>query len=312
MLLLQGNPMNGRILGLHHVTAIAGDPQRNVEFYMNALGLNLVKQTVNFDDPQTYHLYYGDETGRPGTLLTFFPWPGAPQGRRGAGQATTVSFAVHESDFDYWRRRLSENRITFISTTKFDNDVIRFRDPDDLNLELVPVSGAHSGLSNGILGLFGVTITETRDVTGFLERNLGFRRIAREGSRTRLEIGRGGFGTYLDIELTQGLPGKVMVGTVHHVAWRVSDDTDQEAFRDRLTPSLSVTPIIDRRYFRSIYFREPGGALFEIATDPPGFLIDEDANALGRKLVLPEWLEPDRNTIEAQLPKLILPELRAA
>jgi glyoxalase family protein len=304
--------MNIQITGLHHVTAIAGDPQQNVDFYMNVLGLHLVKKTVNFDDPATYHLYYGDEIGRPGTLLTFFPWPEATRGRRGAGQATRISFAFHESDIDFWRRRLTENRITFISSTRFNHEVISFQDPDDLSLELVAVSGPHSGPKNRILGLFGVTITENRDVSGFLERHLGFRRTGQEGSRTRLEIGPGGIGSYLDIELTEDLPGKVMVGTVHHIAWRVPDSSIQTAFRDRLTPSLSVTPIIDRRYFTSIYFREPGGVLFEIATDSPGFLIDEDADTLGRKLMLPEWLEPERNRIEGQLPKLVAPEVRAA
>jgi glyoxalase family protein len=311
----------GRVNGLHHVTAIASDPQRNMNFYVGLLGLRLVKLTVNFDDPSTYHLYYGDQIGHPGTILTFFPWPGAPRGRLGTGQLTVVSFSIPADSISYWSKRFESHGVAIQGpTTRFDNQTLSFSDPDGLRLELVatedePREDAWKNSAvdeaHAIRGLFGVTMSEKAlDPTdSLLTETLGFRLVEKRRDLTRFAAGSDGPCTFVDvIPLPDTLRGEVSVGMVHHVAWRTSDDEQQKSWRQKLAEiGLNVTPVIDRQYFRSIYFREPGGVLFEIATDPPGFTVDERAEELGTHLKLPPWLEPQRGEIERDLPKVHLP-----
>ncbi|PRX98668.1 ring-cleaving dioxygenase [Allonocardiopsis opalescens] len=309
--------------GLHHVTAIGGDPQRNVDFYLRALGLRLVKQTVNFDDPGTYHLYYGDEAGRPGSLMTFFPWPGTPTGRLGNGQATTTSFSVPESSIGWWQRHLEGLGVSVDPVESRDEeDVLTFRDPDGLVLALV---GHHGGgddrapwdnglvpVEHAIRGLHSVTLSVAQEdaTADMLVNGLGLRPQSRDGNRLRYAAGEGGPGALVDVLVTPDAPrGLVAAGTVHHVAWRAPDQATQAAWRDELLDQgVRVTSILDRQYFRSIYFREPAGTLLEVATDEPGFAIDEPLLELGRALKLPPWLEPQRDDIQALLPALDLPD----
>ncbi len=306
--------------GLHHVTAIAGDPQRNADFYLRTLGLRLVKSTVNFDDPGTYHLYYGDGSGRPGTLLTFFPWKGAPRGRRGNGQATTTSFSVPESSIGWWKQHLGDLGVTTSEVRNRDGeDALTFLDPDGLALSLVahPQGDPREAWDNGIVpaehgirGLHSVELSvASEDATAEMLGGLGLTATAQDGNRFRFAAGEGGPGAYVDVRVDPAVAqGLVAAGTVHHVAWRAPDETTQANWRGELLDAgVNVTSILDRQYFRSIYFREPGGTLLEIATDDPGFTADEPLLELGRALKLPPWLEPDRESIEATLPKLDLP-----
>jgi glyoxalase family protein len=315
--------MDTPILGLHHVTAIATDPQRNIDFYTGLLGLRLVKVTINFDDPGSYHLYYGDDRGHPGTLLTFFPWPTAPKGRRGTGQATAVSFSIPQEALDYWVERLKSHAIAVDGpVARFAEQVLALADPDGLALELVAHEGAteRTGWTHGpvpaayaIRGLACVTLSVAgyERTAALLTRTLGFRPVEQEvdGARFRYEVGSGGYGTFVDVLCLPEAPrGRVAAGTVHHVAWRTPDDEQERAWREELShQGLNVTPVIDRRYFHSIYFREPGGVLLEIATDPPGFTVDEPPEQLGTHLMLPPWLEPHRAELEQALPPLSLP-----
>ncbi|HUK13704.1 MAG TPA: ring-cleaving dioxygenase [Thermoanaerobaculaceae bacterium] len=314
--------MSEQIEGIHHVTAIAGDPQHNVDFYTGVLGLRLVKLTVNFDDPGTYHVYFGDEAGRPGTILTFFPWPGAPRGRRGVGQATSVAFSVPAGALGYWSERLDRHGVTRETPrARFDETVLPFLDPDGLSLELVahepaaaraPRNGGPVPPEVAIRGFFGVTLAEEgyERTAEMLTRTLGFRLVGEEGSRFRFATGAGACGGVVDLAcLPDAVRGHTAVGSVHHVAWRTATPEAQAAWRGRLAGAgLDVTPVIDRKYFRSVYFREPGGVLFEIATDPPGFAVDEPADELGSHLMLPAWLEPARARVEHALPPLRLPQ----
>ncbi len=294
--------MRKPIAGIHHVTALASDPQANVDFYTGVLGLRLVKRTVNFDDPGTYHLYYGDETGRPGTIMTFFPWPMARRGVQGAGQATVTSFTVPQGSLGYWTERLGKLGVAFEDPKpRFDEEVLTLLDPDGLKLELV-ASGDGGG--HEVSGFDGVTLTEWNpEVTAeVLVGTLGFQPAGQQGDRFRFEAGA----SRVDVVAAPAsVRGHVSAGTVHHVAWRAADDTDQLAWRETVAESgLYVTPVLDRQYFRSIYFREPGGVLFEIATDPPGFTRDETVEGLGSALKLPPWLEPERKRIEQALPPI--------
>jgi glyoxalase family protein len=314
--------MNKHILGIHHITAIAGDPQTNVDFYAGVLGLQLVKLTVNFDDPGTYHLYYGDGVGHPGTILTFFPWPTAPQGRRGTGQVTETAFAIPESAVGYWKARLAEHAIAFTGPVeRFGEQVLSFFDPDGMCVELIATKVTQSDrayqagpvpMEFAIRGFHSATLSQvdhTRTAS-LLTVTMGFKLIARDGDRFRYAVGSAGPGEIVDIvRVPDGRAGRVLVGTVHHIAWRTTDDEEQLRWLTELTRlKYGVSPVMDRKYFHSIYYREPGGILFEIATDPPGFAIDELLGSLGSKLVLPPWLEPERKKLEAVLPPLRLPE----
>jgi len=308
-------------MSIHHVTAIAGDPQRNLDFYTGPLGLRLVKLTVNFDDPGSYHLYFGDEAGRPGSIVTFFPWPGGQRGRQGTGQVGTVSLAIPPASLGWWIERLLQHGIKYDGPARrFDEQVLTFADPDGLLLELVatprvtdvapwadgPVPAGHA-----VRGVHGATVWEDGDrgTAEFLTNLMGFRQVGEEGNRLRFESASAGAGSVLDLRRVPGFwAGAVGVGTVHHVAFRAASAEAQLEHRARLeSAGVDVTPVVDRQYFRSVYFREPGGVLFEIATDPPGFMLDEPAAELGTSLKLPPRYELMRERIEHTLPALRLP-----
>ncbi|MFG1639085.1 ring-cleaving dioxygenase [Amycolatopsis sp. NPDC049252] len=313
--------MSIKTSGLHHVTAIGGDPQRNADFYLRTLGLRLVKTTVNFDDPGTYHLYYGDSSGKPGSLMTFFPWPDAPSGRHGTGQATTTSFSVPESSIGWWKQHLDTQKIeTGQVRNADDEDTLTFRDPDGLQLALVahpqgdprdPWDTELVPAEHAVRGLHSVTLSVNQEdaTAGMLTDGLGLSFATQESNRLRFAAGDGGPGALVDVLVTPDAPrGLVAAGTVHHVAWRAPDEETQKTWRAELVDKgVNVTSILDRQYFRSIYFREPGGTLLEVATDEPGFAIDEPLLELGRALKLPPWLEPRREEIQHMLPKLNLP-----
>lgn len=313
------------VLGIHHVTAISSDPQQTIDFYTGLLGLRLVKLTVNYDDLTTYHLYFGDELGHPGTILTFFPWPGAPKGRKGTGQLTVISFSIPETAVPFWEERLKAHGIGSDSPTRrFQEHVLSFSDPDGQGLELVAgresekrIPWKHSPVpvEHAIRGFHSVTLSEEgyERTASLLTDTLGFRLVSREKDRFRYEVGKGGVGTIVDVVSQPNTPrGFVGVGTVHHVAFRTPNDEQQKALRQEiLKVNLNVTPVIDRNYFHSIYFHEPGGVLFEVATDPPGFAIDEPVEDLGTTLTLPPWLEPKRDRIETALPKVHPPKPQA-
>lgn len=308
--------------GLHHITAIAGDPQRNIDFYVRGLGLRLVKRTVNFDDPGTYHLYYGDEAGRPGSLVTFFPWRGVPSGRIGSGQSTTTAFSVPAGSIGWWRDHFAELGVdSTLSGIGSDEERLAVRDPDGLQIDLVassladprdpwdsasvPAEYAVRGQHSSVL-----TVRDPEGTLGVLTDELGLRIVDERGDRTRLAAGDGGPGAIVDVIAEPGLAqGLVAGGTVHHIAFRVPDRETQQRWRDELASrGYGVTEILDRQYFTSIYFREPGGVLFEIATDTPGFDIDEPLLELGRSLKLPPWLEPSRDAIENAVARIELPQ----
>jgi len=304
--------------GLHHVTAIAGNPVRNLDFYTRILGLRFVKKTVNFDDPGTYHFYYGDEVGHPGTILTFFPWEHAAPGRAGVGLTEQTAFRVPAASIGYWTHRFVANGVAHEAPEKrFGEPRLSFTDPDGMPLALVGVAGAEgeTGWSNGdvpaehaIRGFHGVTLMLDRaERTGaILTGVLGFAETGRDGAVIRYQSG-GGPGGAIEIREAQGfLRGAMGRGSVHHVAFRAADDAEQAAMAKRLADAYGqrTTDQLDRQYFRSVYFREPGGILFEIATDEPGFAVDEPVASLGRTLKLPPFLEPRRQEIEAALPPL--------
>ncbi len=314
--------MTFRTTGIHHVTGIASDPQRNLDFYAGVLGLRLVKRTVNFDDPTNYHFYFGDELGHPGTILTFFPWPDARRGRQGGGQVAVTSFAILPSSVGFWIERLIRKQVDFSQpVSRYEDErVIAFKDHDGFMCELVahPAANPQSGWGaegippeHAIRGLYSVTLwLDVCELTGQLLANtLGFRLVREQGSIYRYAAGDGRPGSIVDLRCVPGIwAGTMGAGTVHHVAFRARDEGEQLEIRSELIAlGYNVTPQMDRDYFKSIYFREPGGVLFEIATDGPGFSLDEPADALGRALRLPAWLEPRRFEIEALLPNIQTP-----
>lgn len=305
--------------GIHHVTAISGSAARNHAFYTRALGLRFVKKTVNFDDPGTYHLYFGDAAARPGTILTFFPWEHAAQGRDGVGQTRQTTFRIPALSLGFWTHRLIEKGIAHEAPAKhFGETVLSFTDPDGMSLALVAVPDAENepGWSAGdipiehaIRGFHGVTllVEDAQRTAAILTDILGFEERGREGSLLRLGSPDKAIGGIVDIHEAKGfLPARQGRGSVHHVAFRATDDAEQAAMARRLVEAHGIRPTEqrDRKYFRSIYFREPGGILFEIATDSPGFAVDEPADMLGEALKLPSFLEPRRSEIEKALPLL--------
>lgn len=311
--------MNSHINGIHHITAIAGDPQANYDFYAQKLGLRLLKKTVNFDDPFTYHLYYGDKNGNPGTILTFFPWgDSAVNGRTGSGQISTISFSIIPQSIEYWLKRLLDFGLQVSGPFKrFDETVILLSDHDNIELELVASAvEKRTGWNNGdipgihsIRGFFGaaVPLNDFSSTERFLTKVMGFKKVNEENGRIRFENNSGGPSSYYDIlKSSDSPPGKIGRGSVHHIAWRTPDDSSQLEVRESLVSNnFHVTPVVDRNYFHSIYFREPGNVLFEIATDTPGFTVDESIETLGTDLKLPPWYENDRQNIESKLPGLI-------
>lgn len=307
------NKQDLSIAGIHHVTALAGDPQRNLDFYVGVLGLRLVKLTVNFDDPGTYHLYYGDENGTPGTILTFFPWPNAPKGRQGTGQTTSIAFAAAAGALDHWRKRFTQSGIDFRETA---DETIAFQDPDGLPLEVVASERSGPGAGAAIRGFHSVTLSESgyESTAELLTETFGYRAAGEKGNLFRFASIKDGMenakATRIDVLCQPDARiGTMGVGTVHHVAFRAETNEMQRRWQAEIGRlRYDVTPVLDRQYFHSIYFREPGGVLFEIATDPPGFATDEEPERLGTHLKLPPWLENSRAQIERILPPLKLHE----
>jgi glyoxalase family protein len=314
--------MTPTISGLHHVTAIAGDPQRSLDFYVGVLGLRLVKRTINFDDPGSYHFYFGDARGTPGTILTFFPWLGARCGARGTGEVAATAFVVPSGSVDYWLERLKENQVSAErAARRFGEEVIRFSDLDGMPLELItatpsvdvqPWTNSTVPTEHSLLGFHSVSaaLEGFERTAKLLTDTFGYERAKESGNRFRF------------IAQAETVPGKVIdllcmpdsrrasggAGSVHHIAFRARDDAEQLAWREKISSlGYNVSPVMDRTYFHSIYFREPGGILFEIATDPPGFTEDEKLEELGDNLRLPPWMEKARAQIEGNLPPITLP-----
>lgn len=315
------------VSGLHHVTAIAGDPQRNLDFYAGVLGLRLVKLTVNFDDPGTYHFYFGDAEGSPGSIMTFFPWPSAHGGRHGSGQVAVTSFSISPASTGFWIERLLRHNVRYQGPVKRGagadpESAIAFKDPDGLMLELVAHPGANARADSAwdgadiprehaIRGFHCVTLwVEQGDATArVLTGTLGFSEHSEQETTRRYAVGDGGPGRIVDVRSIGGFGrGEDGVGAVHHVAFAVPDDAAQLALRnDVVTAGLHPTPVIDRQYFQSVYFREPGGVLYELATVAPGFTVDEPLDQLGTSLKLPPQYEQDRGLLQLTLPRIHLP-----
>ncbi|MEI6948409.1 ring-cleaving dioxygenase [Paraflavisolibacter sp. H34] len=310
--------MENNILGLHHITAIAGDAQRNYDFYTRVMGLRLVKKTVNFDDPGTYHFYFGDEVGTPGTILTFFPWVGIAPGRTGTGMATEIGYAVPAGSLEFWQDRfLRTNTVQGERVQRFGEDILPFQDPDGLQLNLVvpktadgrtPWQTGEVTANVATRGFHNITLTLRKmDATARILTDIfGYRLLAQEGNRYRFVTDAVPTAQVVDIvEAPNEQPGHVVGGTNHHVAFRVKDDNVLMEFREKVArQGHGITPKIDRDYFYSLYFREPGGVLFEIATDNPGFTRDEAVGELGSGLKLPARYEAHRREIENILPAI--------
>ncbi len=307
--------MRNLITGLHHVTAMADRSQQNLAFYAGILGIRLVKKTVNFDAHEVYHLYYGDQHGNPGTILTFFPFAGLRKGVHGSGQMTTTSFSIPSNSFDYWQKRLQKFDIKYNQPQeRLDGEVfIKFQDFDGLGLELVAndnderpgITDGPVPVENSIRGFHSATLSVSDPgATGeILTSMLDYKVIKQRNNRIRLS-NAGSEGQFVDIVTTtqRGMGGS---GTVHHLAFATASDEDQLQVRERIESNgLQITPVLDRQYFHSVYFREPGGVLFEVATNPPGFSVDEPVESLGQSLKLPEWIEPQRKILEQKLEDL--------
>ncbi|GAA0133777.1 ring-cleaving dioxygenase [Paenibacillus sp. YSY-4.3] len=297
--------------GIHHITAFARSPQENVDFYASILGLRLVKRTINFDAPEVYHLYFGDEHGSPGTIITFFPWPGSRRGKVGGGQVGITTYVVPPGALGFWEERLKGFDISLTKTSRFGEDYLHFRDNEGLWIELVErEAGADSTWSFGgipadkaIKGFGGAVLysVNAKQTMRVLEEVLGLSKVAENEFYARFQAS-GEIGNIIDVPLKDMEWGSGGAGTVHHIAWRAKDFDEHEQWQQMVGQSgFNPTQIIDRQYFNAIYFREEGGILFEIATDPPGFAHDEEPEALGEKLMLPSWFEPVRAQIEANL-----------
>ncbi|WP_343524342.1 ring-cleaving dioxygenase [Pedobacter sp.] len=310
--------MENTILGLHHITAIAGNAQQNFDFYTKTLGLRLVKKTVNFDDPGTYHLYYGDEIGHAGTILTFFPWDGIGQGTEGVGMATEIGYAVPEGSLDFWKERFNEAKVkTTGLTERFGEQLLTFKDPDGLSLSLIvpetedlrkPWETNEVKAEHATKGFHSTTLNLQRidETAKVLTDIFGYRLLKQEGNRYRFVTDAVKTAAIVDLlENPGGNRGRNAAGTNHHVAFRVANEEVQMEFREKIrSKNLNITPKIDRDYFYSLYFREPGGVLFEIATDNPGFTVDEPLNELGTHLKLPRQHEHLRAELDQLLPKI--------
>jgi glyoxalase family protein len=310
--------MEDKILGIHHITAIAGEAQRNFDFYTKVLGLRLVKKTVNFDDPHTYHFYYGNENGTPGTILTFFPWTHVHPGRLGTGMATDIGYAVPAGSLGFWNNQFDKHQVRFGQIDEqFGEQILRFEDPDGLRIQLVEANADNrtpwetSDIKKdvAIKGFHSIVLSlrNIKPTASILTDIFGYKLLKQEGNRYRFVTDAIENAAIVDLveepEVTHGL---VAGGTNHHVAFRVKNDQLLMQYREKIaSKGYNITPKIDRNYFYSLYFREPGGVLFELATDNPGFAIDEPVNELGTHLKLPGQYESDRETIEKVLPKLV-------
>ena len=310
--------MEKTIEGIHHITAIAGDAKRNYDFYTRTLGLRLIKKTVNFDDPETYHLYYGDKVGTPGSILTFFPNEGIPSGRPGARQATGIGYSIDKSSFEFWKQRFEKNGVRYLDVAKkFNESYLTVFDPDGLRLELIASSREDNRIpwttedvssNNGLKGFHNITLTlnELAPTAEILTKVFGYHLAQQKDNLFRFITNSVTNAAIVDILVSKSeAPGHVSMGSVHHVAFRVKDEKILMEFRDMIIAlGLRITEKIDRNYFYSLYFREPGGVLFELATENPGFMVDESLEHLGEKLMLPEQYEQLRETLEITLPEL--------
>ncbi|WP_442598328.1 ring-cleaving dioxygenase [Neobacillus sp. D3-1R] len=311
--------MTKKTMGIHHISAIVGHPQENVDFYAGVLGLRLVKQTVNFDDPGTYHLYFGDESGNPGTIITFFPWADAYSGRIGDGQVGVTSYLVPTGAMEFWEKRLQHFKIPFTKMIRFGEEYLVFGDPHGLHLEIVEREDGQKntwdfdGISSdvAIKGFGGATLLSARpdETAHLLEHVMGLEKVGEEGEFVRFRS-IGIIGNIIDLKKTSSGRGRMGVGTVHHIAWRAKDDQDQLDWKKLIESNgYGVTPVKDRNYFNAVYFREHGEILFEIATDPPGFAYDESQATMGEKLMLPPQYESQREKIEQGLIPITVREL---
>jgi glyoxalase family protein len=313
--------MSESVSGIHHITCIAGDPQENLDFYAGVLGMRLVKRSVNQDAPGTYHFFFADAKGNPGTDLTFFPWPGMGPGIEGTGKASEISLAVPRGSLDYWAERLAAHGTT-VGTAHFRRQwrALPLADPHGLPLALVeaeerqefaPWSRSGVPADRQVRGLHSIRmdVFNLGPTAAFLTETFGFTPLGVEEGWHGFGLGDGGSGRFIEIRETPEAPrGEWGVGSMHHIAWRAADDATELAVRRQVAAAgRRPTEVIDRFWFKSVYFQEPGGVLFEIATDGPGFATDEDPNALGESLVLPPWLEPHRREIEAALPPITSP-----
>ncbi|MFD0695207.1 ring-cleaving dioxygenase [Paenibacillus sp. GCM10027628] len=306
--------MTQQTAGIHHITAFVRNAQENVDFYAGVLGLRLVKKTINFDAPEVYHLYFGDEHGSPGTIITFFPWANSRKGRIGGGQVGITSYVVPTGSLAFWEERLERFNIAFEKVVRFSETYLQFEDRDGLKLEIVereqgkPSTWTFGGVpaDKAIKGFGGAVLYSTapEKTAHLLEHVMGLQKVGQEGAYARFKA-TADIGNVIDINVTPMPHGAGGAGTVHHIAWRAKDDAEHALWRSHVQNSgFQPTPIVDRQYFNAIYFREEGGILFEIATDPPGFARDEQPDALGEKLMLPEWFEEHRTQIEANLPPI--------
>ncbi|MGO4545181.1 ring-cleaving dioxygenase [Paenibacillus sp. 2TAB23] len=303
--------MTNKTAGIHHVTAFVRNPQVTADFYAGVLGLRLIKKTINFDAPEVYHLYFGNEAGSPGTIITFFPWENSRKGKVGAGQVGYTTYVVPADAFQFWKERFTKLSVDFAETSRFGEQYLQLEDPDGLKLEIVArESGAPSKWTFGgvpaekaIKGFGGAILYSAAPAATAetLVNVMGLVKIGEEGGYARFQSS-GDLGNVIDVNVESMELGHGGAGTVHHIAWRAKDDTEHAFWRSQVEGSgFLPTPIVDRQYFNAIYFRETGGILFEIATDPPGFARDEDAEHLGEKLMLPEWYEGRRKDIEQLL-----------
>ncbi|MBM7599614.1 glyoxalase family protein [Virgibacillus halotolerans] len=305
--------------GIHHITAIVGHPQENVDFYAGVLGLRMVKQTVNFDDPGTYHLYFGNEGGKPGTIITFFPWADAYQGKIGDGQVGVTTYVVPVGAISFWEKRLKQFHIDFNKTDRFGETYLSFNDPHGLQLEIVErETGEQNTWEFGnvtpdvaIKGFGGAILLSSQPAktAHLLKEVMGFEKISEENGLIRFKS-YGDVGNIVDVKATPSGRGQMGVGTVHHIAFRATDDEDQLDWQQYVgSKGYGVTPVKDRNYFNAIYFREHGEILFEIATDPPGFAHDESKETMGKSLKLPEQYEKHREQLENVLNPIEVREL---
>ncbi|QED48358.1 ring-cleaving dioxygenase [Cytobacillus dafuensis] len=311
--------MPKKTMGIHHITAIVGHPQENIDFYSGVLGLRLVKQTVNFDDPGTYHLYFGNEGGKPGTIITFFPWPNAYNGRIGDGQVGVTSYVVPTGALAFWEKRLGKFKIPFTKEERFEEQYVSFSDPHGLKLEIVErEEGAKNTWEFGgvtadvaIKGFGGATLfsSQPNKTAELLEKAMGLEKVSEDGEFIRFKS-IGDIGNVIDLKKISSGRGQMGVGTVHHIAWRANDDKDQLDWKNYIeSKGYGVTPVQDRNYFNAIYFREYGEILFEIATDPPGFAHDESKETMGSELKLPSQYEHYRERLIKSLIPIEVREL---
>ncbi|EMA6343531.1 ring-cleaving dioxygenase [Bacillus cytotoxicus] len=307
--------MSNKIAGIHHISSMVNDAQRTIDFYAGVLGLRLIKRTINFDRPEVYHLYFGNQPGEPGTVITFFPWPKQLKGRIGMGQVGVTGYMIPTGSMSFWEERLQKFHVEFQKSTRFEETYLQFQDPDGLQIELVERDGGNSqnawsfggiGVENAIRGFSGATLYSAKPnkTSELLEHIFGLECIGEDDGFLRFQA-EADIGNMIDIKLTASIRGLMGAGTVHHIAWRARDEEEHQQWWSMLKEKgYYPTEILDRNYFKALYFHEEGGILFEIATDPPGFTVDESIDALGEKLMLPSWLEEKRDELKELLPPI--------